>query len=229
MAMSYGGDEANFANAAEVLTTISPTNNQPILSRSGLTDSEVALLPAFSTQAFNEFRLTTTLSDRQTIVATALRILAGQKDRLARELTEQIGRPIQYAGKEITTAITRAEYLLQISSEALRDAPGAPEKGFRRYIRKAPLGPVLIIFAWNVGLFIHPGIFPTNPFFFLFSFISLLYNKHLSLITEQNGPSCALAVPIPNLNELPNPRSPGWQLRHSQTLTPNPHHCRAHS
>lgn len=179
MALSYGGgggggDEANFANAAEVLTTISPTNNQPILSRSGLTDSEVALLPAFSTQAFNEFRLTTTLSDRQTIVATALRILAVQKDRLARELTEQIGRPIQYAGKEITTAITRAEYLLKISSEALRDAPGESEKGFRRYIRKAPLGPVLIIFAWNVG---PPPPLPPPIFqhinFFLSSFYSI--------------------------------------------------------
>lgn len=174
MALSYGGDEVNFANAAEVLTTISPTTNQPILSRSGLTDSEVALLPAFSTQAFNEFRLTTTLSDRQTIVATALRILAGQKDRLARELTEQIGRPIQYAGKEITTAIARGDYLLKISSEALRDAPGEPEKGFRRYIRKAPLGPVLIIFAWNVGSpFIHPEIFQhTLPFFSSFFFFT---------------------------------------------------------
>lgn len=231
MAMSYGGDEANFANAAEVLTTISPTNNQPILSRSGLTDSAVALLPAFSTQAFNEFRLTTTFSDRQTIVANALRILASQKDRLARDLTEQIGRPIQYAAKEITTAVARGEYLLKISSEALRDTAGEPEKGFRRYIRKAPLGPVLIIFAWNVGPLILT--LSTHHFFSLHFFV--LYRQHLSLITiyiyhyvTDNGPPLPLAVPIPNLNELPNPRSPRWQLCHPQTLTPNTHRRRAH-
>lgn len=173
MALSYGGDETNFANAAEVLTTICPTTNQPILSRSGLTDSEVALLPAISTQAFNQFRLTTTFSDRQAIVATALRILASQKDLLARELTEQIGRPIQYAGKEITTAVTRGEYLLKISSDALRDTAGEPEKGFRRFIRKAPLGPVLIIFAWNVRPF---NITLSTHFFFFLSFF-VLYRK----------------------------------------------------
>ena len=230
MVLPYGGDEANFANAAEVLTTISPTNNQPILSRSGLTDSEVALLPAISTQAFNEFRLTTTFSDRQTIVATALRILAGQKDRLARELTEQIGRPIQYAGKEITTALARGEYLLKISSEALRDTAGEPEKGFRRYIRKAPLGPVLIIFAWNVGLLI---LTLSTHLLLFFSYLRAVTIYHVYIpihiiILLTNGPSLPHAVPLPNLNQLPDPRSPRWQLCHPQTLTPNPYHRRAH-
>lgn len=134
----------------EVLTTVSPITNQPILTRSGLSDSDIALLPIYATQAFDDYRLTT-LEQRQTIVKHALHLLNCRQDDLARELTEQMGRPIAYTSKEITTAVARGEYLLRISEDALRDTDGEPEKGFKRYIRKAPLGPVLIIFAWNVG------------------------------------------------------------------------------
>jgi acyl-CoA reductase-like NAD-dependent aldehyde dehydrogenase len=42
------------------------------------------------------------------------------------------------------------EYLLKISEETLKDTEGEPEKGFERYIKKVPLGPVLILFPWNV-------------------------------------------------------------------------------
>ena len=120
------------------------------MTRHGLSDSDVALLPALSTQAFNTFRLTS-LEERQVIVKKALKAIIEKQDVLARELTEQMGRPIAYTAKEITTAVARGEYLLKISSDALKDTQGEPEKGFNRYIRKAPIGPVLILFAWNVG------------------------------------------------------------------------------
>ncbi|KAK1091465.1 hypothetical protein LTR48_006252 [Friedmanniomyces endolithicus] len=99
--------------AQETLTTISPTTNQPILTRH------------------------------------ALQLLNDRQEELARELTEQMGRPIAYTAKEITTAVARGEYMLKISSDALADTPGEPQEGFKRYIRKAPLGPVLVLFAWN--------------------------------------------------------------------------------
>lgn len=136
--------------STEVITTISPATNQPVLTRNGLSDSDVALLPALSTQAFNTIRLTS-LEERQVIVKKALKLISDKQDVLARELTEQMGRPIAYTAKEITTAVARGEYLLKISSDALKDTQGEPEKGFKRYIRKAPIGPVLILFAWNVS------------------------------------------------------------------------------
>ena len=136
--------------STEVITTISPSTNKPILTRNGLSDSDAALLPVLSTQAFNAFRLTS-LESRQAIVKRALKLISDKKDVLARELTEQMGRPIAYTAKEIATAVARGEYLLSISSNALKDTQGEPEKGFKRYIRKAPIGPVLVLFAWNVG------------------------------------------------------------------------------
>lgn len=133
---------------SEVLTTVSPISNKPILTRNGLAASDVALLPALATQAFNDFRLTS-LEHRQAIVGRALQLLSEKQDVLAQELTEQMGRPIAYASKEITTAVARGEYLLKISGNALSDTPGEPEHGFKRYIRKLPVGPVLVLFAWN--------------------------------------------------------------------------------
>lgn len=137
--------------AAEIITTISPSTNQPILSRNAISSSEIALLPKTAAQAFSQFARLTPLSERQKIVKKALQLITAKQDVLARELTEQMGRPIAYTAKEISTAVARGEYLLKISDECLQDTPGEPEKGFKRYIRKAPIGPVLILFAWNVS------------------------------------------------------------------------------
>lgn len=136
--------------ATEVITTISPSTNQPVLTRNGLSSSDVALLPAIAAQAFNDYRLTA-LGDRQGIVRKALQLINERQAVLARELTEQMGRPIAYSAKEITTAVARGQYLLEISGDALKDTEGEPEQGYKRFVRKAPIGPVLILFAWNVG------------------------------------------------------------------------------
>ncbi len=137
--------------SVEVLTTISPTTNKPVVTRNGLSDADLALLPEVATKAFDSYRRTS-LSERQAIVKKALKLIDDKQHELAKELTEQMGRPIAYTPKEITTAARRAEYLLKISGDALKDTDGEPEKGFKRYIRKVPVGPVLIIFAWNVRL-----------------------------------------------------------------------------
>jgi acyl-CoA reductase-like NAD-dependent aldehyde dehydrogenase len=136
--------------SVEVITTISPTTDEPILVRNGISATEFEELPNNAVQAFESWRATP-LSKRQEIIKSALKILDKKKDELATELTVQMGRPIAYTAKEIATAIKRSEYLLKISDEVLQDTPGEAEKGFRRFIRKVPVGPVLIIFAWNVG------------------------------------------------------------------------------
>ena len=135
---------------SEQLITISPSTNRPIVTREGLSASDIALLPCTAEQAFDDYRLTS-LNDRLAIASKALDILNARQDVLAKELTEQMGRPIAYTAKEITTAVARGRYLLKISGEALKDTEGEPERVFKRYIRKVPVGPVLIIFAWNVG------------------------------------------------------------------------------
>lgn len=86
--------------SVEVLTTVSPASNKPILTRNGLSEADVALLPATAAQAFNTYRLTS-LKQRQEIVGNALKSINAKQDVLAKELTEQMGRPISYATKEV--------------------------------------------------------------------------------------------------------------------------------
>jgi acyl-CoA reductase-like NAD-dependent aldehyde dehydrogenase len=133
----------------EKITTISPITNKPVLTRNGLSDADLQTIPETATKAFESFRRTT-LAERQKIVKAALKLLNERQDALGKEITEQMGRPIAYTPKEVTTAVMRGEYLLKISDETLKDTDGEAEKGFTRYIRKVPLGPVLILFPWNV-------------------------------------------------------------------------------
>lgn len=135
--------------APEVITTISPTTNKPILTRHGPSDDELAEIPKRAQAAFKSFSKTS-LGERQAVVKKALQLMRERQDELARELTEQMGRPISFGTKEIATAALRGEYMLKVSDEALADTPGDPEDGFKRYIKKVPLGPVLVLFAWNV-------------------------------------------------------------------------------
>ena len=135
----------------ETITTISPSTNTPVLSRDGLSSKDLETLPMTAQDAFQSFRVShSSLDSRREIVAKALRSLLKGVDMLAKELTEQVGRPINYTAKEIHTAVKRGEYLNKVAGEVLEeDVPGDHEKGFRRYIRREPVGVVLILFAWN--------------------------------------------------------------------------------
>jgi acyl-CoA reductase-like NAD-dependent aldehyde dehydrogenase len=143
--------------SGDPLITISPATNEPILERRSVTAAELQKLPEVAHQAFQAFHKTT-LASRQEIVRKALGLLIEQKDDLAMELTVQMGRPIAYTAKEIATAVKRAEYLLSISGDVLKDTDGEAEAGFRRFIRKVAVGPVLIIFAWNVRQVRNPDV-----------------------------------------------------------------------
>ncbi|KAG0637757.1 Aldehyde/histidinol dehydrogenase [Tuber brumale] len=133
----------------EIITTISPITSQPLLIREGVSAEDFPSIVEKSNHAFSTFRHTHPLKKRQEVVRKALEILSSKTDLLAKELTEQMGRPIAYTGSEVSTARMRAEYLLKVSDEALKDSPGEEQEGFRRFIRKEPLGVILVIFAWN--------------------------------------------------------------------------------
>lgn len=120
------------------------------MTRNGISPEDLDLLPTTATESFQKFKKTS-LKERQEIVKKALKLLDDKQDVLAKELTEQMGRPIAYTAKEVSTAVKRGEYLLKISEDALKDTDGEAEKGFKRFIRKIPVGPVLVIFAWNVS------------------------------------------------------------------------------
>jgi acyl-CoA reductase-like NAD-dependent aldehyde dehydrogenase len=73
-----------------------------------------------------------------------------QQDVIAEEISQLMGRPIQYAKGEIAGLKERADYMIEIAQSALQDIQIKPEdKSFRRIIRPTPLGTVFIIAPWN--------------------------------------------------------------------------------
>ncbi|RAK81312.1 Aldedh-domain-containing protein [Aspergillus fijiensis CBS 313.89] len=130
------------------IRTLSPSTNKVIFEHPGTSLEEAQKIVQASQDALRTYKKTT-LAQRKEIVVKALDLIVADRDTLAAELTTQMGRPIAYTGKEIDTFRKRADYLLNIAEESLKNLPGTPENGFRRFIKKEPVGPVLISTAWN--------------------------------------------------------------------------------
>jgi acyl-CoA reductase-like NAD-dependent aldehyde dehydrogenase len=85
-------------------------------------------------------------------VALMQRFCAAFEDRAAdigSELSWQMGRPIRYAPNEVRGTLERARYMIGAASAALADVEPGPKPGFRRFIRREPLGVVFTVAAWN--------------------------------------------------------------------------------
>lgn len=134
------------------ITTISPITQEAIAKHASLKTSEFPAILSAAETAFRSFKKTT-LSERQQIIRNFCKLLLENKDELAREITEQMGRPIRYTPKEIETAVKRAEYMLKISDEVLKSR--VVDDG-KLYVSREPVGVIMVVFAWNVsGIGIH--------------------------------------------------------------------------
>jgi acyl-CoA reductase-like NAD-dependent aldehyde dehydrogenase len=62
-----------------------------------------------------------------------------------------ICRPVSQTPGEIKGTIDRAKHLLSIAPSSLADVPlkESDKPGFRRYIKKEPIGVILIIIPWK--------------------------------------------------------------------------------
>ncbi|KAF7561272.1 hypothetical protein G7046_g2871 [Stylonectria norvegica] len=133
---------------ADTIRTISPSTGEVIFECQGPPLEEVHAMIDQAQISFLEYRKTS-LDQRKAFISKAIDLLAGQREELAAELTTQMGRPIAFTGVEIDTMHKRAIHLLNAASDALADLPGQPEAGFRRWVSKEAIGPVLIVSAWN--------------------------------------------------------------------------------
>lgn len=75
--------------------------------------------------------------------------LVGMSDEIVPELAWQMGRPIRYGG-EFGGVKDRTNYMVEIAEQALKPMMASnPKDGFRRYVKKDPLGVVMVIAPWN--------------------------------------------------------------------------------
>ena len=90
------------------------------------------------------------IAERAAICRRAIDLMVARTDNLASELTWQMGRPIAHSPLEIRRGFQeRATYMIDIAARALADIAIEPKEGFHRFIRREPLGVVLVIAPWN--------------------------------------------------------------------------------
>ncbi len=69
---------------------------------------------------------------------------------IATELTWQMGRPVRYTPNEILRGFQdRARYMSSIAANNLSDIATPQVDGFTKWIRREPLGTVLVVAPWN--------------------------------------------------------------------------------
>jgi acyl-CoA reductase-like NAD-dependent aldehyde dehydrogenase len=90
----------------------------------------------------------TPIAERGKYLLAMLEALVAMNDEIVPELAWQMGRPTRYGGEKGGVE-ERTRYMVALAEKAL--APFVPEDrpGFRRYLKKEPLGVVLVIAPWN--------------------------------------------------------------------------------
>lgn len=131
------------------LKVISPVNGKVFIERNYSTDDEIDEVIRKSKEAFSQWR-STPIEERCRIASLSLQKIKEKKSLLAEELTYQMGRPIRFAPKEIDGYIERAEYMISKARTALEPIKISEESnGVIKFIKKEPLGVILVLAAWN--------------------------------------------------------------------------------
>ncbi len=91
----------------------------------------------------------TALAQRQRLCSAMVDAFLDNSDEIARQICWQMGRPLQYAAGEVRGLAERARYMIEVAPQALRTIELEEQPGFTRYIKREPLGTVLVIAPWN--------------------------------------------------------------------------------
>jgi acyl-CoA reductase-like NAD-dependent aldehyde dehydrogenase len=89
------------------------------------------------------------LAQRAAILSRFCEAFESRRDKIANELSWQMGRPIRYTPSEVRGTLERARHMIAIAGESLRDIDVGPRAGFNRFLRREPLGVIFTVAAWN--------------------------------------------------------------------------------
>lgn len=90
------------------------------------------------------------IAERASICRQMAAWLVEHADEIGKELTWQIGRPIAYSPFELRRGFNeRVNYMCDIAERELADIAIEPKENFQRFIRREPVGTVLVLAPWN--------------------------------------------------------------------------------
>jgi succinate-semialdehyde dehydrogenase/glutarate-semialdehyde dehydrogenase len=135
-----------------------------------------------SADAYRKHRRTS-FEQRAACLLRAAEILEAEKDRFARLMTCEMGKPLKAAGDEALKCALGCRYYAENAPRALADEV-VESSASRSYVHYQSLGPVLAIMPWNF------------PFWQVFRFAApaLMAGNTGLLKHASNVPQCAIAI-----------------------------------
>ncbi len=128
--------------------TISPVDGSVYVERAHASDQAIEAALARAAAAQRDWHRTP-LAERARLMTAFVDAFIADRDEIARELTWQMGRPIRYTPGEVRGFEERARTMIRLAPEALADLDVGAKDGFKRFIRRDPVGVVLVIAPWN--------------------------------------------------------------------------------
>ena len=133
---------------SNIQKTVSPVDGRVYVERPLATSEEINETLSKARHAFVEWR-NTSIAERTSILTRFCDEFESRRDKIAEELTWQMGRPARYAPNEVRGTLERARHMIAIAPQALEDLDVGPRENFRRFVRREPLGLVFTVAAWN--------------------------------------------------------------------------------
>ncbi|MEZ0167227.1 aldehyde dehydrogenase family protein [Microvirga sp. TS319] len=130
------------------IVCISPIDGRELVRRPLMSDAAIdeAITSARAAQAAWRH---VPLDERAGKVSAFLEALIAMNQEVVPEIAQMMGRPVRYGG-EFRGVEERARHMIRIAEKSLQPLSADDEKpGFRRMIKREPVGLVLVVAPWN--------------------------------------------------------------------------------
>ncbi len=131
-----------------------------------------------------------------------------KEKQIIEEITRQMGRPISQALNELKGFKERADYMLSIADEKLKNIYLPEKENFKNYIKRIPMGVSFIIAPWN-----YPYLTSVNSII-----PSLAAGNSVILKHSAQTPLCAEQLYESAKKTLPNNTFNYLHLNHNDSL-----------
>ncbi|MGE5523800.1 MAG: aldehyde dehydrogenase family protein [Rhodospirillaceae bacterium] len=129
--------------------TVSPIDGSVYVERALASQDDIDAALANAVSAQRQWRRVP-ISERVAVCRSMAAWCIEHADILGEELTRQMGRPIAQSAVELRRGFNeRVSYMTSIAEDALADLAVEPKSGYQRFIRREPLGVVLVLAPWN--------------------------------------------------------------------------------
>jgi acyl-CoA reductase-like NAD-dependent aldehyde dehydrogenase len=179
--------------AGSLQKTISPVDGRVYVERELATHAQINDILRTARHAQAAWR-NVPLEERAAILSKFCDEFESRRDKLAAELTWQMGRPARYAPSEIRGTLERARHMIAIAPQALGDIDAGAKDNFNRFVRREPLGVVFTVAAWN-----YPYLIAVNsvvPALMAGNAVILKHSAQTPLCAERFG-ECLDAAGLP--------------------------------